>query len=502
MFRRRGFFLRLLALLGAFGLVAAACGNGGDDDATIAEDQRVDAQPEAEGSDNGTTGAAGRADIPGRDDADDGDVAAAEDVSLDLMLRSASVEIFNFDDEQDEFVRFCFDEEVQEITDESGFVLQGFDPDNRIASTSVELVEEDPSCLLAGFEAGTDVRSYTLARSRNSAVTNFEGRTNIHDAVPLEGGLATEAGGQTAFPELIEVSQQDTIEQVDYVFDELLDEDESSDASSFGYYTSAGEAITAARAVTVEDNRVTVEFDDDIKDAVRFFVLEGAVRDVQGDESTAGATGGTTAAPDLVGAASVAGSDALWDFTFDEDVKEVSPAGFALYTQDGERFEGQEFAAAEGATVIRVSFDDVEEFPEEIARATVGVDAVTAAEADGITNTVGAVNVGDPSQGGLTAGPDLTGAEFDVEAGQVTFVFDENLDDDLGENGSLDAGRFLVITEAGQAITGREFVEVNGNRAIVLFQQAPTEASGAVSIDGGAVQDEQGNRNPADAVRL
>ncbi len=74
------------------------------------------------------------------------------------------------------------------------------------------------------------------------------------------------------------------------------------DAASFGLHTRDGTMVVVESVVPVEDRSGTVQFDEDadIEDALRPFVLEGAVQDRSGMESVSSAGSGGTTVPDVV----------------------------------------------------------------------------------------------------------------------------------------------------------------------------------------------------------
>ncbi len=126
-----------------------------------------------------------------------------------------------------------------------------------------------------------------------------------------------------------------------------------------------------------------------------------------------------------------------------------------------------------------------------MALAAVEPDAVSATDSADQGSTVGAVRFdADAVRQSATSGPDLVGAQLDAEAGQVGFVFDGRLDDEA----EPDAAMFFLITDSGDVVRGESFVEVTDNVVVVLFPQNDVQAGQAVSVDAGAITDEQATR--------
>jgi hypothetical protein len=489
--------LRMLALLTAGLLLLAACGQnqeaaddaGGEQVGIDAEEQAA-TEPEVVGEATEETG---------EESADEESAAdgGADGLSLDMALASAQVREVNLDDDEEEFVTYCFVDEIQEILVPSGFLLQGFDPAQKAAATSVRLFEDRTECVLAGFEAGTDVTAYTIGVVQNAVVANAGREENIQDAAVLGGSATGAMLGATSAADLVSVSREEVVDRVAFTFDEELDEDQQADASRFAFYSTDGEVHVAAEIVSIEGTTVEVGFGEagveELDDATRFAVLDGAVMDRQGQPSVLGAVGGQTAVPDLVSATDVSG--AQWDFTFDEPVKDAQAANFILYAANATPYVATDARVTDPGTV-RATFDEVEDFADQITRAAAGPEAVFSNDATGDSNTVGVEPVGESrAEGGLTAGPDLRGATLDAAAGQATFVFDEPLEEDL----EADPTAFFVVTDTG-AEPAPEFVQVTDTRVVLLFDESALEAAAGVSVNEGAVVDEQGNRNPADTL--
>ena len=199
--------------------------------------------------------------------------------------------------------------------------MVGPDPAVGETATDVTLDDAHENCVIAGFRAGTDVRSYTLGAIEGGVVKNRDDEKNIADSAPLRGGRSVSTRNRTAGPDLTGVSVSKTLNRIAYHFDEELDEHAGADAGSFGFYTARGDARTGSKIVSVDNRVVTVEFgdDDQVDNARRGFVKAGAVRDGGGSENPVASVGGRTSNPDLIGARKAA-ADTQYHYTFDDNV--------------------------------------------------------------------------------------------------------------------------------------------------------------------------------------
>lgn len=417
-----------------------------------------------------------------------------DDLSIDIRLESVDIERFEIDDDEEEFTLFCFTADVQEVLEPGAFALQGF-PDDQVAiAVSAELFEDDTSCVLVGFESGSDVPQYSIGVVGGGAVAEVNGDTNLPGVSPLVGSLAASGGGRTAAPDLINVEVDDTLDRIRYQFDEELDPD-SARPELLAQKTSSGEITTAESDVTIENDTVVVSFADgaDVEEGTRFQALAGAVTDVQGLPSTPGFVGDATAAPDLVSATPSADIGTQYDFTFDEEVVEGDVAQFVVYTANGDAFAAQDINRP-SAEVIRANFPEVEDFADSIVLAAVSPGGVQAIDEGSTDNTLGTAAIAGPGGGGVgtTAGPDLIGAALDPGAGQATLTFDEAIDSDTDPL----ADQIYVVTESGEVTAATGLVETSGPDVTVIFDESQVEAAAAVIIGPGVVVDEQGDTNP------
>lgn len=450
-----------------------------------------------EGGDQGTGTEGGQTIDEGPSGGGGGSLSSGRDritgLTRNLRLGSAEIQPFDLDDDEDEFVIFRFESFVRSVEDERGFRLVGPAADSDVTATDARILQGSPDEVLVAFPSGTDLSAYSIATVDSGAVEDEVGQGNVPTTVPLDGSDL--AGGRSAGPDLVSVTLNDTLDRVTYRFDENLDEDMSASASDFGFYTLDGHILTGDRVISIEDNAVIVAFDDQVEDGVRFFALGGAVEDRQGTESVPGSIGDDTTSPDLVDVSRVDG-DTQFDFRFDEDVAGIDPSGFAVYDDNGNRFEGEDWARIDSETV-RIIFPDIDDFTDEIVVAAVDDDAVEATDGSGIHNTVGSVTINDGDiRTGRTSGPDLTEVEVDADSGEVKFFFDENVDDDM----TYDPDDYFVVTAAGDLVRGRTFVEADENWVLILFDKNVVEAADGFVVADGATQDFAGNESPAGSL--
>jgi hypothetical protein len=483
---------RTLALAVTPLLAVAACSSGADD-TEVADAPAVTAPSPVEGESD----AAAR-----------GQAQPADSIAVDLMLGSVRAREVNLDDDREEFVEFCFTSPINEITSQGGFALAGLKPSNRVEGTEARLVENNDRCVLTSFPADTDVRSYTIGLVDNSVVEDRSGEVNIHDSVTLSGGQDTRGTGGTSAPELVSVSIDETLDQVSYVFDESELSEDGVQARSFGYYTNDGTLVNASSVESVDDDTVIVGFGeggaDQVDEAARFVVAEGAVKDGQGNSSTLGASARSeTAVPDLVSVKRAAGNGSQYDFRFDEAVQREDVAKFILYTSDGQRVTASSVTRP-SPEIVRATFSDASDFTDKIARAAVAADAVASLNSGAPGNTIGAASLsGGAEGGGPTSGPDLLGVTVDADTGEATFTFDATLEED-----GVQPGSFFLVSDSGTVTAARDVVSVGtgdgvtGRSVVVLFDEADAQAAELGSVGVDAVSDQSGERNPQRTAAL
>jgi len=419
-----------------------------------------------------------------------------------MRLSKATISLVNLSDDQEEFAKYTFTKPIQTLNDDpSGFHLTGYQSSTTVDGSSVRLDQNDQRTVIVGFPSGTDLQAYTAATTDSGIVETINQEGNVQDAVHLQGGGRQVTAGLTSAPELVSISQNRSLNQIQYTMDQFL-EDSGGSASALGYYTSDGRMHTASDLVSTHNRNIIAQFDSDngnrVEDAVRWFVLEDAATSKQGQSSITSSLGGATAAPDLTNVSAVGTSRTQWLYTFDEPIRNVDPSMFHVYTGDGTQYDASS-ATIRGTSQVLASFPDVREFKGQVRVATVDTDAVLALVGADESNTVGSASVAIRTANDLTSGPDLTGATRDTGSGQVTFKFDARLDD----SSIPDPASFAVITTSGSVVPGTSVDDINrdGGTVTVQFDNAAVETAAGVIVDADAVTDFQGSGNIADALK-
>lgn len=435
---------------------------------------------------------------------DEGGVAATtlSNVDFGMRLKSATVELVNINDDEEEFLRLRFTRDIQELDDTaSAFAVQGYDPDAMVEATSVVRDEDDADTLIVGFPAGTDLQAYTVATVEMGVVEDIEDNANIADARTMDGGLG--ARRRTSAPELLSASTDASLDRIEYTLDEFLDDAASADAGRVGYYTRDGEKHLATSIESVHNGKIVAQFDagegDQVEEAVRLFMEGGAVGDRQDTENLAGVIGARTVAPDLVSVRRDGGSRTQWIYTFDEAVADPDESLFHLYTRDGTAYDG-ESSTRDGSRSVQVTFPDVRKFAKQVRWAAVDDGAVNALQDEDQMSTVGAVSVGGANRADITSGPDLDRARLNRSTGIVTYRFDEPIDEDA----SIDASGFMLVTDSGTIVEGEDVVDIDepSGTLKIQFPTANVETAVGALIEEGSVMDLEGNGNITDALRV
>jgi hypothetical protein len=420
-----------------------------------------------------------------------------ENVAADLTLESARIESLNLNDTDQEYAVYHFARVVHEIRDAGGFTLKGFNVDTRAVAADARLVQGDPSSVLVGFPSGTDLSRYTLASVDTGAVEDEAGEANLPGSVPLQGSTVAGSQNQTDGPDLVSVRAINSLERVVYSYDEQIDERDGVVATWFGYYTADGLTVPATSLVTADDNSVTVAFDRQTEDGVLFWAKAGAAKNLRDIESSPGSIGTATTAPDLVSVSNVIGRS-QFDYTFDAPVTDVVLERFVVHAADGTAYQAKGFARP-SAEVVRIAIPEIHKFSGSMALAAADEGAVKASDRSGVASTLGSRHIGSTSAAeGLSAGPYLTSVSMDDAVGQVRFVFDKPVDDDL----TYEARNFMIMTPAGDLVRAQSMVEVTGNTILVNFDKNIVRAARGVVVNDGAVQDFQGQKSPARTLEV
>jgi hypothetical protein len=423
---------------------------------------------------------------------DGGTSLTDSDLDLDVGMRpeSARIELLDLDSAEEEYIQMRFTRRIQNLdeADASGFFIQGFDPDDRVEATSVELVEVNSDEVLIGFEDGTDLLSYAVVGVDAGIVEDDEGDGNIPGSVEISNSRA-QVSGRTEAPELESVELDRSLDRVVYEFDESLDEDQSANASAFGMYRSDGRSETGTEILSVEDRRVVVGFDSQVEDGTRFFVAADGVQDRQGSGNVPSSLGADTSVPDLTSARRE--NNTQWLFTFDETVSDPQASSFVLYSTSGDVYPAENAEIRREGRTVQATFPEVRDFPDDIAVAVVEEGAVTDLGADD-SNTLGSEEL-TTSSANVTVGPDLGRVTLKPEAGEVIVRFDEEIDEDASAN----ATAFHIITDSGEVVDGETILVVDEDEKLVQveFPESAVEAAGALVVDEDAVMDLEGNGN-------
>ncbi|MFB6374435.1 MAG: hypothetical protein ABEN55_15240 [Bradymonadaceae bacterium] len=410
-------------------------------------------------------------------------------VARDLMLTSAKIAELDLADSKPEYVHYCFRGAVQNVDDDQGFYVQGYDSKVRTRGQTVSISEEDNSCVRVGFAPGTNLEGYTVAVVGPQTVSNEADETNIIDSAKIGEKRVM---GRTSAPELTDVLVDPKNNRASFVFDQPIEtmraeqarrggasgttagsgrhtgqapeeehgagsgekhgekHEEKHDPNHFGFYTSSGEMVTADSIISAKQNRVEVKFKQagmdgeqegdaageeqaeegpGLEEAARWFAQQGAVTDRQGEKSVLSGMGEMTDVPDLASVRQQNGSQ--WIYEFDEKVQNANAENFALYTDGGQMVEGNAASIGENDQQAQVTFPRAQDFDEAITRAAVAHQAVEAKGKESMSNTIGGSPIEDVAQG-LSSGPDLVDTKVDESGSQINFVFDETLTQQVG----------------------------------------------------------------------
>lgn len=419
-----------------------------------------------------------------------------ENVAADLTLESARIESVNLNDTDQEYAVYHFGRTVHEISDAQGFTLKGFNVDTKASAADARLVNGDPTSVLVGFAPGTDLSRYTLASVNTGAVEDEANEANLPGSVPLEGSTVAGSQNMTDGPDLTSVRAINSLDRVVYTYDEQIDEEAGSDAARFGYATADGLNVPARSIITAEDNSITVAFDRQTEDGVLFWAKSAAAKNLRGIESSPGSIGTSTTAPDLVSVSNVIGQS-QYDYTFDAPVTNVDLDKFVVYAADGTAYTAKGFARP-SAEVVRIAIPETHKFSANMALASADEGAVKTSDRSEVPSTLGSRHIGSASANGISAGPYLTSVEMDDAVGQVRFVFDKPVDDNL----TYEAKNFMIMTPAGDLVRATSMVEVTGNTILMNFDKNIVHAARGVVVNDDAAQDFQGQKSPARTIKI
>jgi hypothetical protein len=433
-------------------------------------------------------------------------VGETQNVDPGNRLDSAKVIRQNVNDGQEEYARYCFTDQIQSLNTSKAdeFAVMGPDSSTGVSATDVRLDENRDDCVIAGFQAGTDLKGYTVAAVLGGVVKNRDGQRNVADTISLSNGRGMSSDDRTAGPDLVKVRISKNLNEVQYTFDEVLDKG-SANASNFGFYSKAGGHHTGSSVVSTFNKTVTVKFDsnDQVDTGQRWFVTSGGVQDTDGIDDVLGTTSGKTDAPDLTSVTRDA-SDTEYDYKFDENVGNLDASDFLLYTNDGTEIQADSIST-DGDVVHATFSQDIEDYPNEITIGAVNPsdasdssNSDTSDSSDGTMPTIGAVDLSSTNitRRGRTTGPDLTGVSKNADDQRITLTFDEKLDD---SSDNTDASGIYLATSDNRLVQADSILSIKGHKVYVKANKTDIKALKGIVLEAGAVTDKQGNTNPLSA---
>jgi hypothetical protein len=356
--------------------------------------------------------------------------------------------------------------------------------------------------VIAGYEPNNDIKSYTMAAVESGVVKNRDGQRNVAGSVELDNARGNSSDNRTAGPNLVKVSYSENLNEARYTFDSNLERG-TGNAEDFGFYSKAGGYHTGSSIVSVWNRVVTVKFDsnDQVDTGHRWFVLDGAVQDHDGNDSVLGTTNGSTDAPDLT-SVSRDSSDTEYDYKFDENVGDLNASDFVLYSNDGTQIQAESINV-DGDEVHATFNSDIQDYPKDIVLA--GVDPSNATDTssqdtsnasdNGTLPTVGVESIGSSNltRAGRTTGPDLVSVSKNADDERITLRFDEKLDDDTS---TVDASGIYLVTSDNRMLQADSILSIKDKKVYVKANKTDIRALDGIVIEGGTVQDKQGITNP------
>jgi hypothetical protein len=407
-----------------------------------------------------------------------------------------------------EDVVYCFDEEIQQVFGAGNFFLHTYDSAVQTSGTDVDL-DQDEACVRAAF-AGSDLDlvDYTIAGVLDSAVQDQDTDGNYEATAALEGIELDDPDGDTQAPELIDFEENEPDDQITYEFDENVEDNCPTDASSFGYYLDDGENGGRNIGTSIsgcDEREVTVNFTV-VDDLARVFV------DTDGDDGGSGGdepcnadpaggactqyagAGSNTDDPDLTGARR--SDDDEWTFEFDEELSGVDPSRFRVRAEDGTSYTPT--GCSVDAHEVVCTFPALELALETEIVSAVADDGATGADDTGDDNTVGDADLSDTGlESGASDGPDLESCDIDEANDVATFFFDEHIDESSASLAGIDLFESDGTEDDATGIDDSE--EEEGS---ITFEFSPDAIEDAVGchVEGGSIEDPLNNASPRASV--
>ncbi len=405
---------------------------------------------------------------------------------------------------------FCFDKTLANGSfTASNFQLAGYNSltKNNLRAASAALDVGNTACVVATYtltagSQSSELKDYSIGTVLAGAVTGNAGGTSLADSVP-ETSSTSHSGtaGVTTGPNLVSVTADASLQQIDYVFDRAVDPG-TLNPHQFTFFTAAGLGSDqfGMTATVVNGNQVNVGgFGADVRTAT-----VAGVNFAGGNDNASGVpetdapiaslplpgTSGTTVSPVVLSAA--INSPNTIDFTFSSGVGTIA-AGvneFVAYTSNGSKVTATG-AVVTGANTVRATFPlNVQGIYEEFVRAGVGDDSVSGSNGNG--NIFGGVAVGGNVGAfatGFTNAPDARSLKLDAASGTATVDFDQRIDP-----ASLMSGLFVLHAADGSVLAAASgtpsITQSSGpSDSFVALQYTPQELAQAafLEIQAGAV---------------
>jgi len=404
----------------------------------------------------------------------------------------------------EETVVYKFDRTIAAGTgglDASDFILGGYDAAQVTdPPSSVSIVGAGDSVLADFGGSDIDFNGLTYAALNAGTVkgTVTNSKDNFDDAVRITGAT-TESGttGHTDGPDLVAAALREDLNQVVYVFDQLVDDSAPFAGGQFQYTDVAG-TTHASVGAQATDNLIIAQFlaPNDVSDASKATIdAPGGTIQAEG-YSGVGPTGAYYDAVAIAGkaapatpnleSASIDTNGGSVTYVFDKTITVGAPGLFSVFLANGDEVNGTATQLLADAKSVRVSFN-LQNQNEFAVFANIQDGAVT-----GATNAIPSQTDGAPIGGnagaqasGYTTAPDAIQALVNPAAGQASVLFDSRF------SGPADATAFDLYTADGVSLgnpsAASATVAAAPQQSRVVLTLTDTQASNAknVVIDGG-----------------
>lgn len=412
----------------------------------------------------------------------------------------------------DRDVEFCFDRPVELAlpgVDADDFELDGYDVST--ANIEAAAVTEDDGkneCVIATFPLNGSISNRTVATVEANSVRSLGpgNQGNLLDGVALGGSIEEVGAGYTSAPDVTGVSVDYNKNRLTVEFDRPVG---AINPALVSYYEAGGDEVVAVGlnnqgypsvVNSANPNQVFFAFNqtptENVIEAIRLGLEPGAVSalgepaEQNVRQSFAIRNLGDTDRPELTGAARGPGNSV--DFFFDQGVDINVVACFDVIRDEETIIDATSAVVLEGSNnrTVRARYNNVGgDFlaGDEIALATVGECAVTAANG-GQPNTIGTAKINNGKKAaGYTSAPDATSVSFDALEGTAMVTFDQ------GDIDVDDIGDFNVIDYDGNnAWFGPNTIVETGSNYVIFYVGAETAQKAAgITIEGNSVDTDQ-----------